>query len=217
MERKIVKAKAGGTALHLMCCGLSHIPPQVFELTHLWIVWLYDNTLASIPEDISRLTSLTHLYLSNNLIINIPHSISALTSVIELDLSNNQITSLPHTLSTLTALQYLYLDRNQLIHIPRGISSLTTLKHLTLNKNPSLKYLPYSVVEEGHFNCVDTVIEYLSTHPSMYERSGRRQLLWKQIKLMYIGNKESGSCFSVIPPEVIVKIEYLVLCDPYVA
>ena len=219
VETQIEIAKAGDTTLNLFDCGVSHIPPQVFELTHLMELGLYNNKLTSIPEDISCLISLTVLDLRNNQISNIPHSISALTSLTELRLHNNQITSLPHTLSILTNIQRLILGgNNQLTHIRRGISALTRLEFLSLKDNPSLKYPPYSVVEGGqdiYTNCLDSVLEYISTHPQTYSRYGRREHYWSVIRLMYIGNKED-SCFNMVPPEVIAKIEYFVLCDPYV-
>ena len=59
--------------------------------------------------------------------------------------------------------------------------------------------------------------EYLNTHLDVYSQHGRRETLWPKIRLIYIGHNKDDDCvFHMIPPEVLVKIEYFVLCNPFV-
>ena len=217
VEEVIAKAKAGSTQLDLGHSRLSNIPPSVFELPHLQQLYLYGNNLPTIPETISLLTSLTKLSLYDNPITTLPHSISTLVNLRMLSLINNLITSLPYTISSLTNLEELYLNSNPLVHIPRGMSLLTNLQYLYLHTTPTLKYPPHSVIGDHYGTVATEVKEYLSTHPNTFTRRGRRDHLWDVIRLMYIGSKDDNCIsFNMIPREVIVKIEYFVLCDPYV-
>ena len=158
------------------------------------------------------------LDLSRCRLLYIPPQVFELTHLKQLNLSDNRITSLPHSILNLTNLQDLYLINNQLVYIPRDISSLTTLTELALYKNPKLIYPPYTLVGNG-YRCVATEVkEYLRTNPQTYTRYGRRDHLWQVIRLMYIGHSDPNctTSFNMIPQEVIAKIEYYVLCYPYV-
>ena len=217
VENEIAKAKAGATMLDLLGCELTNIPPQVFEFVHLKKLWLGVNNLTSIAEDISALTNLTHLILYYNQLTTLPNTISALTNLQRLYISNNKLTTLPEGITALSLLEYLYLHNNQLVHIPQDICSLSNLTYLTLNNNPTLTYPPYTIIGNENRNVVTEVQQYLSTHGNVYTRAGRRQHMWKQIRLMYIGHKDTNctTSFNMIDREVIAKIEYFVLCEPY--
>lgn len=62
------------TALDLSGLGLTELPVELFSLTHLEILFLYNNQLTSIPETIAQLHNLQEIYLEKNQITSIPES-----------------------------------------------------------------------------------------------------------------------------------------------
>jgi hypothetical protein len=64
-----------GTVLDLSRLGLSHLPPEIGQLTALTELYLLFNQLATLPPEIDQLTALTELHLHANSLLNIPESI----------------------------------------------------------------------------------------------------------------------------------------------
>jgi len=105
-------------------------------------------------------------------------------------------------MSTLTNLTTLDLHNNELRSVPEGMSALTNLTYLDLDGNTGLQYPPYSLVKGTCRNVAEEVKEYCGTHT---HAKFRREVLWPQIRLLYIGNTDSSCCDTLgcLPVELI--------------
>jgi len=121
--------------LTLKGLGLSHLPPEIGQLTTLMRLHLSDNELSSLPLEIGQLTALTELELSSNQLSSLPAEIGRLTKLTVLALANNQLSRLPPEIGQLVALTILELGGNQLNSLPVEISRLTKLTELNLTQN----------------------------------------------------------------------------------
>jgi len=117
--------------LNLSGQGLSEIPPELFELTHLTTLILSRNSLKNI-QGLEKLTNLIELHLSSNKLSNI-NSINKLINLTALYLSSNRLNDI-EALSNLTNLNTLYLSSNNLTSIS-ALSRLRNLTDLNLNYN----------------------------------------------------------------------------------
>lgn len=108
--------------LNLSGSGLTRLPPEIGELTHLTRLSLKNNHLTSLPPEIGKLTHLRELWLDDN-----------------------RLTSLPPELGRLTRLRWLSLRNNQLRELPESIADLSGLEMLELGGNP----LPEAVLRRG--------------------------------------------------------------------
>jgi hypothetical protein len=90
-----------------------------------------------LPKEVYLLTSLQSLNLYNNELTTIPEGISAMKNLTTLSLSHNKIKRLPSDITTLTSLRVLQLDDNRLTRDRvKGLECMTWLKELDLKKNP---------------------------------------------------------------------------------
>jgi len=89
------------------------------------------------------------------------------------------------------------------------MSALTNLTYLRLDGNTGLLYPPYSLLkdkvnlaEAWKRNVAEEVIEFCATHT---HAEHRREVLWPQIRLLYIGNTDSSCCDTLgcLPVELI--------------
>jgi Leucine-rich repeat (LRR) protein len=94
--------------------GLSELPEEVFELTHLDELIVIDNLLTSLPPEIRLLGSLTRICMFYNEISTLPAEIGELKNLTHLDLSCNKLEVLPAELKNLSQLKYLDLRYNML-------------------------------------------------------------------------------------------------------
>ena len=123
---------------------LIKVPPEVFELTHLKVLKLSNNTISELPDFIDKLTNLEKLYLDFNSLSRLPNSLGKLTSLKALYLGSNSILKLPNSLGNLTGLVKVNLNNNSLSKLPNSLGNLTGLKELYLGGN-SLSKLPNSL------------------------------------------------------------------------
>ena len=100
--------------------GLSELPKEVFQLTHLKELVFQDNLLEAIPPEINTLTNLTKLCFFYNEIADVPPEIGDLENLTHLDLSCNKLEKLPLEIQKLSNLEYLDLRFNP-IPIPEEI------------------------------------------------------------------------------------------------
>lgn len=141
-----------------LACGLTELPPEVFELADsLEVLNLTGNQLADLPDDLSRLRKLRILFCSENRFTHVPPVIGSLPQLsmvgfkanrIEtvdaaalppslrwLILTDNRIQQLPASIGKCASLQKLMLAGNQLEELPGEMSSCVSLEMLRLSAN----------------------------------------------------------------------------------
>jgi internalin A len=84
-----------GTVLWLDNLGLTHLPPEIGQLTALGHLVLHNNQLTTLPPEMGQLTALTYLYLHNNHLATLPPEIGQLTALTTLYLHGNPALGLP--------------------------------------------------------------------------------------------------------------------------
>ncbi|MBE9111523.1 hypothetical protein IQ273_19135 [Nodosilinea sp. LEGE 07298] len=134
-------ATEGRTELDLAGQGLTALPSQIGELTHLWQLDLRSNQLSVLPPEIGRLSTLKQLDLSSNRLSVLLPEIGQLTNLRQLNLRANQLSVLPPEIGRLTKLQQIDLSSNQLSALPPEIGQLANLQQLSLSSN-RLSVLP---------------------------------------------------------------------------
>jgi Leucine-rich repeat (LRR) protein len=113
IQVKFMLAGSSGR-LDLSECGLTVIPPAVFDLVELEELSLAGNQLRELSADVGRLTALKRLQLAGNELESLPESIGALTALEGAWLHGNRLAALPEALGALTALAQLSLAGNSL-------------------------------------------------------------------------------------------------------
>ena len=126
------------TELILKNKKLKHIPPEIFELTQLTVLDLFDNDIAEIPPAIANLSNLKKLYLSKNPITHLPNEISRLKDLLFFKLDEGQLTEFPKVLLERSELREISLEKNQIEFIPPEVSRLQSLDIFDVRNNPLL-------------------------------------------------------------------------------
>ncbi|MEZ4886777.1 MAG: COR domain-containing protein [Chitinophagales bacterium] len=130
--------------LDLTNLGLTKIPDNVFELTHLtelklghWSAYTKRdrNQISHIPSEIGLLQNLQLLDLSSNTLEALPPAIGFLKQLELLDVSKNELENLPKEIGNLQRLQRLDLSNNQLNELPESFCQLQNLQRLGLSSN----------------------------------------------------------------------------------
>jgi Leucine-rich repeat (LRR) protein len=85
----------GATELDLSNMWLSTLPPEIGLLTHLQVLYAFNNNLTHLPPEIGQLTRLQVLILFDNQLSHLPPEIGQLTRLQALSLYNNQLSALP--------------------------------------------------------------------------------------------------------------------------
>lgn len=111
-------------------------PEQVWELTTLRELLIYNFPLPELPEQVGNLTALEKLDMgsSQRVITAVPDSIGNLTNLRELRIWEN-LTALPDSIGNLAKLETLNLTGNQLTALPAAIGRLTNLRDLDVHDN----------------------------------------------------------------------------------
>ncbi|MEL6160447.1 MAG: COR domain-containing protein [Cyanobacteria bacterium J06627_32] len=135
-KRRIAKAlKTNDLSLDLSNLGLTDVPSEIRQLTHINRLDLSQNKLTSVPPELGQLTQLTILSLYQNQLTSVPPELGQLTQLTILSLYQNQLTSVPPELGQLSNLSRLYLYQNQLTNVPPELGQLTQLTRLYLSQN----------------------------------------------------------------------------------
>lgn len=72
-QQRIAEARrTNSPRLNLSSLGLTEMPPELFELNNLRVLWLSDNQLHSLPPKIGALRQLTRLRLNRNQFVALP-------------------------------------------------------------------------------------------------------------------------------------------------
>jgi len=150
LERIKGNAKTEAAELNLSKIGLSALPNELWQLTHLISLNLSGNHLTSLSPKIERLTGLTVLDLFENHLTTLPPEIGQLTRLTELNLSHNPLTALPPEIGQLTRLTKLYISGGQITALPKELGELSELTILDLSAGASdrIKALEKSVMTE---------------------------------------------------------------------
>lgn len=100
--------------LELGGLGLTELPAEIGQATHITRLSLRGNALEILPPEIGKLVNLTFLSIADNKLSQLPAEIGQLINLTRLNLKNNQLTELPLELLELDQLALLRLDGNQL-------------------------------------------------------------------------------------------------------
>ncbi|MEM6283521.1 MAG: leucine-rich repeat domain-containing protein [Chloroflexota bacterium] len=163
------------TSINLCCLGLTEIPPEVWELTHLETLWLDNNNLEALPPEIGQLRWLRQLRIGNNSLTTLPPEIGELKLLEILFAQENQIERLPASFGELRSLQRLDLSSNQLESLPSQFGGLYRLQTVWLTDN-QLSLLPLSVGDMSHFIDFDATGNPLEVPPSDVAEDGIRAI-----------------------------------------
>ncbi len=143
-QRIAAARRTGSPRLNLSMLGLTELPPELFDLTALRVLWLSENQLTALPPEFGRLTKLVRLRLNKNQLAALPPEFGTLTELRELMLHANQLTTLPEAFWQLIQLRFLSLGDNQLTELPAGIGCLHKLRVLSLGYTAKLRGKYYS-------------------------------------------------------------------------
>ena len=100
--------------LELGGLGLTELPVEIGQATHVTRLSLRGNALKTLPPEIGALVNLTFLSIADNNLNQLPAEIGNLINLTRLNLKNNKLTELPLELLELDQLALLRLDGNQL-------------------------------------------------------------------------------------------------------
>ncbi|MFL6334657.1 MAG: COR domain-containing protein [Pyrinomonadaceae bacterium] len=129
------------TKLDLSGLGLSELPEQLAQLTHLYTLDLKNNKLTTLPEWFFDLTNLAVLNLSGNQLSSLPDSVGRLSQLSWLYLSRNELSELPEAVGSLTKLTHLFAWKNRLETLPDNLNHLSQLEIIEVSDSP-LSALP---------------------------------------------------------------------------
>lgn len=91
-------AQSGADRLDLSDLGLTTLPPEIGQLTHLRSLDIGHNALTTLPSEIGNLTQLVVLHAMDNALTSLPAEIGNLKNLCVLELGDNQLTDLPYEL-----------------------------------------------------------------------------------------------------------------------
>ncbi len=134
--------------------------------------------------------SLKKLNYSNNNLASLPESIGRLASLKELHCYNNGLTSLPESIGQLASLQKLWCSENKITSLPESMGELSLeifggVAFYTFQKTNPLD-------EEFKNDSWPKLRAYLRW--------------WPRVRLLWIGHREFGCPFSLLPSEIVREI-----------
>ncbi|MEM7115426.1 MAG: COR domain-containing protein [Chloroflexota bacterium] len=171
------------TRLNISTNKLTAIPAEIGNLTQLGMLFLHNNGLTALPPEVRKLTQLAVLFLYNNGLTAFPPEIGKLTQLDELDLSNNKLTIIPSEIGKLTQMVMLNLASNHLTAILPEITRLTKLEYLNLRNNPELP-IPPEILEQ--WSNPQAILDYLREQKKAIARP------LNEAKLIFVGQGGVG-------------------------
>ena len=179
LERILEAERTGATELDLSGLGLSELPPELWELSELHYLNLWDNKLNSLSPDIGQLTNLQALDLGANNLNNLPMEIWHLSTLQSLSLYANQLSILPADIGDFHNLRILHLCYNEIGVLPDEIVRLINLSYLSLCHN-NLNNLPSEIGQLTNLCYLDIRYNELTELPELSE-------LLKFLEVQYTG------------------------------
>jgi Holliday junction resolvasome RuvABC ATP-dependent DNA helicase subunit len=132
--------------LDLSDIGLTEIPDEVKNLSHLRSINLSENRLTELPDFIGSCTSLKNLDVSYNRLSSLPQTIGNLSYLENLNVRCNKLTVIPESIGKLTLLNFIDISYNQLDYLPDVFNSLSRLEHCNIKGN-SIDNIPEKINE----------------------------------------------------------------------
>jgi hypothetical protein len=147
-DETLAQLKAGklqGTKQLKLSCGLTHFPPEIFDLADsLEILDLTGNALSSLPSDLNRLKKLRILFCSSNQFTHLPEVLGECQNLSMIGFKANQIKHIPESAIPTTTLRWLIVTDNALEMVPDSLGECRQLQKLMLAGN-QLTALPDSM------------------------------------------------------------------------
>lgn len=128
-------------------CGLTEIPVEIGNITHLKKLKVGKNDIKTLPDSVGDLKSLEHLDISRNTHLSkLPKEIGGLQELKVFKAHHAKLQTIPKEIGNCYALQELYVDHNQLKALPKEIAQLSLLEVLYVDHN-KLTTLPDTLKE----------------------------------------------------------------------
>lgn len=124
--------------LEMLFHHFSYLPKQLFQLSNLKFLVLYNAKVHHFPKELFQLKKLKYLYFAKTFVSKLPAEISQLDNLEVLELRHNRLLTLPSEIGQLHNLKYLDLRGNFLQKLPKSLKKLKNLEDL------HLYYLPFS-------------------------------------------------------------------------
>jgi len=115
------------TVLDLSSNDLKAVPPELLQVSTLYILKLQHNKLESLPDGIEQLVDLETLNVSFNHLKALPKTLCKLTRLKELNIEANHITSFSREITDLSNLKVLNILHNSLEKFPTSFHNLDSL------------------------------------------------------------------------------------------
>jgi Leucine-rich repeat (LRR) protein/peroxiredoxin len=150
--RSIKKARLDPPAvrkLDLSYQGLTDVPADIAQFTHLEDLRLNGNQLTAVPATIGALAKLKRLELGDNRLAALPPEIGRLGQLEDLQLWRNRLTQFPAEIGNLVNLKRLNAMENPIEELPGEIGRLQNLLYLRLFRH-RLKELPATIGNLAH-------------------------------------------------------------------
>lgn len=141
LQKRLQKAQESGE-LDLRSLGLEALPPQVWELTDLKSIDLYNNKLPELPDNLAQFENLEKLYASKNPITELPFFLSTLKKLRHLKIDDAEIAALPQWMWRHPTLESISFENNKIEIIPLSLAYLPKLRLIDIRRNPILNLPP---------------------------------------------------------------------------
>ncbi len=167
LQKRLQKAQESGE-LDFSSLGLEALPPQVWELTDLRSIDLYNNKLTELPDNLAQFENLEKLYASKNPISDLPFFLSTLKKLRHLKIDDAEIAALPQWMWRHPALESISFENNKIEIIPFAATQTPQLRSIDVRRNPILNLPP-----ELHKCTKNKLASHIGTIRTQYERSIR--------------------------------------------
>lgn len=156
-----------------LSCGLTHFPPEIYDLADtLEILNLSGNALSTLPDDLTRLHKLRVIFCSENEFTEVPEVLGWCRNLEMIGFKSNKIRHFS-TASLPPDLRWLILTDNELAELPGELGRCTRLQKLMLAAN-RLSRLPDEMAHCRNLellrisaNCFESLPDWLFTLPRL--------------------------------------------------